>query len=77
MTQSAGLVADKKKGEAANDLLAFKNATIKAILDHSCGGYRFSTQRIESDTSGCILKTDIRGAMERRPTEPVSHLVQR
>lgn len=27
--------------------------------DHSGGGYAFPTQRIESDTSGCILKTDI------------------
>lgn len=76
MAQSAGSVADKKEGEAANDLLPFKNATIEAIPDHSGGGYAFLTQRIESDTSGCILKTDIRGAVERL-TEPVSYLVQR
>jgi len=60
MAQSAGSVADKKEDETV-----MIYCLLRTLPQRRCwttgpgGGYAFPMQRIESDTSGCILKTDI------------------
>jgi len=60
MAQSAGSVADKKEDETV-----MIYCLLRTLPQRRCwttgpdGGYAFPMQRIESDTSRCILKTDI------------------